>query len=108
MRVCVSGSPNCFSSSSFSFFNASEAAAARVAIHAFRVVDVKNGITRRAALDPLQNRREKAASPGAFAARRVTSAADQDDEPRQVLAFGTEPISDPRPHRRAAEPGRTG
>jgi hypothetical protein len=85
-----------------------EAAAADLAAHAGRVVGVQDRIADAPALHALIDRRQIAGAPEGLAAGRIGPAADQHDEPRQVLVLGPEAIRDPRAHRRAAIAGRAG
>ena len=103
IRVSVSGSPNCFSSTSLSCLSASRLRRRHVAVHALGVVDVQDRVAgrcgtarpgRREGRKPVLHRR--------LAAGRVGAAADEDDEAGQVLVLGAEAVGDPRAHRRAA------
>src|SRR5262249_18331072 len=88
------------------FLERVEAATARVAVHSPGVADVENRLPRCAALHSLKNRRKETASPRAFAPRRVAPPADHHDETGEVLVFRAQAVSDPRTHRRTAEPRR--
>src|SRR5262249_42573136 len=67
-----------------------EARPAEIAIHPLRVRDVEDRVPLRAALDPLIHRRQKAARPVGVPRAREGAAGDEDNEPREIPALGTE------------------
>src|SRR5262249_6467719 len=82
--------------------NGVETHAPHGAIHAFRVGDIEHRIAAGSTLHALKDGRQEAASPQAFATAGQNAAGDEPYETVEVLAFGAEPVRDPRSHRRPA------
>src|SRR2546423_8934858 len=82
--------------------NGIESLAPHLPGHARRVGNVQNGIAFGAALNALEDRGEKAASPGAGAGAGLYAAGDENNEARQIFVLTAQAIGNPGTHRRAA------
>ena len=110
MRVCVSGSPKFWNSSSLSFARLSSIRRRMLAVDAVGVLQIQHRVVACAQVHALVPRRQKAASPEAAVEGLAIAGAvrDHHHERRQVAVRAAEAVADPRPKTRLARLLRTG